>query len=161
MRRRSVSVVAGLVVGLLPFVPATAEMRANGVLSGVDSVVHWSGELTPTGTGPMAPHPAACAAGPACDQVALQLSVPASTWNGAPGGLMVAIQWPVIDWSYDVDLHLYRAGESAPVASSTSLLSRYEAVWIWNPQPGLYLAVVSAKQLVAQPVVPKVLTPIR
>ncbi|MGH9011419.1 MAG: hypothetical protein ACRDYF_16475, partial [Acidimicrobiia bacterium] len=160
--RRSLSMVVGLVVALVPFVPAAADLRAAGTLTGLDNeVVRWSGEFTAAGTGPTAPHPAACAAAPACDQVALQLSVPAGMWNGAPGGLMVAIQWPFLDWSYDLDLHLYRAGESSPVASSTSIVSRYEALWLRNPKPGLYLAVVSAKQLVAQPIVPKVLTPIR
>ncbi|HEV8626387.1 MAG TPA: hypothetical protein VG034_18205 [Acidimicrobiia bacterium] len=39
------------------------------------------------------------------------------------------------------------------MASSTSVVSRYEALWVRNPKPGLYLAVVSAKQLVAQPIV--------
>ena len=162
MRRRFVSMLAGLVVALLPMVPAEAGVRAAGTLTGLDhEVVQWSGEFVAAGTGPMAPHPAACAAGPACDHVALQLAVPDGTWKGAPGGLMVAIQWPLLDWSYDLDLHLYRAGEASPVASSTSVLSRYEALWLPNPKPGLYVATVSAKQLVAQPVVPTVLTPIR
>ena len=158
--RRSIMVVVGLVTAFVPVVPASADLRAAGVLSGVDSVVRWSGDFTAAATGPMAPNPAVCAAAPACDQVALQLDVPPGMWKGAPGGLMVAIEWPVVDWSYDLDLHLYRAGEPAPVASSTTVVSRYEALWLRNPQPGLYLAVVSAKQLVAQPIVPKVLTPI-
>ena len=160
--RRSLSLVVGLVVALLPIGPTQADLRAAGTLTGLDNeVVRWSGEFIAAGTGPAAPHPRACAAVPVCDQVALQLSLPASTWKGAPGGLMVAIQWPFVDWSYDLDVYLYRAGESSPVASSTSVLSRYESLWVRNPKPGLYLAVVSAKQLVAQPVVPDVLTPIR
>jgi hypothetical protein len=158
--RRSLSVVVGLVVSLLPFAPAEAGLKATGVLSGKDSVVRWSGEFVAAGTGPLAPDPATCAAGPACDQVALDVTVPSNTWDGAPGGLMVAIQWPIVDWSYDLDIYVYRAGESAPVASSTSMLSRYEAVWIPNPTPGRYLAVVTAKEVAGQPVVPEKLTPI-
>jgi hypothetical protein len=153
--------IAGLVVALLPFVPARADVRASGVLTGLDSVVRWTGEFTAAATGPAAPTPAACAAAPVCDQVALQVDVPDGMWKGAPGGLMVAIQWPVIDWSYDLDIHVYRAGDYVPVASSTSLASRYEALWVPNPQPGLYVAVVSAKELAGQPVVPEVLSPIR
>ena len=158
--RRFLSLVGGLVLSAVPFVPAAADLRAAGVLTGPDSVVRWSGRFTAAGTGPAAPGPSVCAAAPMCDQVALQLAIPAGMWDGAPGGLMVAIQWPVIDWSYDLDLHLYRAGDPAPVASSTSVASRYEALWLRNPAPGLYLAVVSAKQLVAQPIVPEIVTPI-
>jgi lysyl oxidase len=159
--RRSVAFVVGLVLALLPLVPAAADLRATGVLTGLDTVVRWSGEFTAAAAGPVAPSPATCAAAPVCDQVSLQIDVPADMWEGAPGGLVVAVQWPAFDFSYDLDLHLYRAGEHSPVASSVSLASRYEALWIPNPSPGLYLAVVSAKQLVAQPIVPKVLTPIR
>jgi hypothetical protein len=158
--RRPLCLAVALVGALLPLVPAAAGVRAAGVLTGKDSEVRWSGEFTAAGTGPVTPDPATCAAAPACDQVAVDVDVPAGTW-GAPGGLIVAIQWPVVDWSYDLDLHLYRAGESSPVASSTSILSRYEAVWVPNPAPGRYLAVVTAKDNVGQPVVPEVLTPIR
>src|SRR2546423_11291986 len=152
--RRSVTFVVGLVVALIPVAPAAADLRASGVLTGLDNVVRWSGDFTAAAAGPTAPSPAACAAAPVCDQVALQLDVPAGLWKGAPGGLSVVVQWPVVDWSYDLDLHVYRAGEYSPLASSTSLASRYESLWVPNPSPGLYLVVVSAKDLVAQPIVP-------
>ena len=161
MRRRSLSLAVGLVVALLPFVPAAAKQLATGVLSGADSVVRWSGEFTAAASGPLAPDPATCAATPACDQVALEVTVPAGTWDGAPGGLLVAIQWPEFDWSYDPDVYVYRVGESAPVASSTSILSFYEAAWVPNPSPGRYQVVVTAKGIVSQPIVPDVLTPLR
>jgi hypothetical protein len=46
-RRRSLSLVAGLVVALLPIVPATADQRGAGTLTGLgDEVVRWSGEFT-------------------------------------------------------------------------------------------------------------------
>jgi hypothetical protein len=159
--RRTLSLVAGLVVALLPIVPAAADLKATGALSGIGSELRWSGEFAATATGPVAPDPAACAAAPACDQVALDLDVPAGTWAGAPGGLLVAIQWPVVDWTYDLDIYLFRAGESAPVASANGNLSRFEALWLPNPAPGRYVAVVTAKELVSQPVVPEVLAPIR
>ena len=159
--RRLLSLTVGFVVALFPLVPAKADLRASGVLTGLDSVVRWTGEFAAAATGPVAPTPAVCAVAPACDQVALQLDVPAGLWRGAPGGLMVAIQWPVVDWSYDLDIHVYRADGYTPVASSTSLLSRYEALWVPNPEPGLYLAVVSAKELAGQPFAPEVLSPIR
>lgn len=74
----------------------------------------------------------------------------------------MAIQWPDFDVGYDLDLHIYRAGERAPVASSTSTgFSRHEAAWVPNPQPGRYLAVAVAKSVVGQPIVGDVATPLR
>jgi hypothetical protein len=160
-RRRTLSLAVGLVLAVLPLAPAGADLRATGALTAIGSEVRWSGEFVAGAVGPAAADPATCAVVPACDQVALDVNVPAGSWEGAPGGLMVAIQWPVLDWTYDLDIHLYRAGESSPAAAAKGMLSRYEALWLPNPAPGRYVAVVTAKELLSQPVAPDVLNPIR
>jgi hypothetical protein len=162
MRRRPLSVVVGLLVALVPLVPAAADLQRTGVLSDDAAVVRWSGQFTTAATGPLAPDPSACVASPVCDAVSLDVTMPAGAWTGAPGGLLVAIQWPVMDAGYDLDLYVYRQGDSSPVASSTStVFSRYEAAWVPNPSPGRYLVMVAAKSVVAQAVAPDVLTPLR
>ncbi|HEV7688950.1 MAG TPA: lysyl oxidase family protein, partial [Acidimicrobiia bacterium] len=97
-----------------------------------------------------------------CDARLVDVAVPAGRWAAAPGGLLVAIEWPEMDVGYDLDLYVYRAGEHAPVASSTSTsFSRYEAAWVANPPAGRYMVVVAAKAVLGQPVAPDVLTPLR
>jgi hypothetical protein len=112
--------------------------------------------------GPAVPEPEACSASRACQTIAVDVDVPSTSWAGAPGGLLVAIQWPVFDAGYDLDLYVYRAGERAPVASSTSTaFSRHEAAWVPKPVPGRYLAVVAAKSVLGQSVVADLATPLR
>ena len=85
-----------------------------------------------------------------------------TSWDAGPGGLLVAIQWPVHDVGYDLDLHIYRSGARVPVASSTSTgFSRYESAWVPNPAPGRYLAVITAKAVIGQPLLADVVTPLR
>jgi Lysyl oxidase len=94
--------------------------------------------------------------------VAVDLTVPSSAWTDSPGGLLAAIQWPVMDVGYDLDLYVYRAGDVSPVASSTSTsFSRHESAWVPNPAPGRYSVVVAARSVVARGVVPRLLTPLR
>ncbi|HEV7534829.1 MAG TPA: hypothetical protein VGP90_04290, partial [Acidimicrobiia bacterium] len=164
MRRRPlfVLVVLGLLAFLTPVVPAGADVRPEGLLPDDATVVRWSGQFSAAVTGPVAPDPAACTTAAACDTVTVDLAVPSRAWTGSPGGLLVAIQWPVMDAGYDLDLYVYRTGDPTPVASSTSTaFSRHEAAWIPNPPPGRYVVVVAAKSVVAQSLVPRLLTPLR
>ena len=161
MRRRCL-LVAVMIGAFIPAVPAAHAVTVAGVLGDDTAVVRWSGQFMVGVTGPVLPSPEACRTSQACDAVAFDVGVPTASWAGAPGGFLVAIQWPVHDAGYDLDLHVYRSGERAPLASSTSTgFSRYESVWVPDPVPGRYLAIVAAKSVVGQPVVADVATPLR
>src|SRR5436309_1039604 len=96
-----VLVVLGLLTILTPVVPAGADVRPEGLLPDDATVVRWSGQFSSAVTGPVAPDPAACTTAAACDTVAVDLTLPSSAWTGSPGGLLVAVQWPVMDAGYD------------------------------------------------------------
>jgi hypothetical protein len=70
--------------------------------------------------------------------VPVDLTVPSGARTASPGGLLVAVQWPVMDAGYDLDLYLYRAGDPSPVASSTSMRA---------PDTGICLVDVEAATL--------------
>jgi hypothetical protein len=162
MRRLALLVVLGFLATVIPVVPVGADIRAQGLLPDDGTVLRWSGQFSAAATGPVAPDPAACTTAAACDAVAVDVTVPSSAWTHSPGGLLVAIQWPVMDAGYDLDLYVYRAGDPSPVASSTStVFSRHEAAWLANPPPGRYSVVVAAKSVVAQTLTPRMLTPLR
>jgi hypothetical protein len=145
----------------IPSVATADSFAVAGVLGDDAAVVRWSGGFTIGATGPVAPDPAVCATSRACDVTAVDVTVPSSSWAGAPGGLSVAIQWPVFDAGYDLDLHVYRAGGRVPLTSSaTTGFSRHEAAWVPNPAAGRYLVVVTAKSVIGQSVVSDVATPL-
>lgn len=160
MPLRRFLVVLAVIGAFIPAVPATGATVA-GVLGDDIAVVRWSGQFSVGATGPVAPDPAACSTARACDAIALDVAVASGGWTESPGGLLVAVQWPVMDAGYDLDLYVYRAGERDPLASSTSTaFSRHEAAWVPNPTPGRYLVVVAAKSVVGQSVVADVATPL-
>src|SRR5687768_2087920 len=160
--RRRLLLVAVMIAAFIPAVPSAHSVAVAGVLGDDASIVRWPGQFTAGATGPVAPDPGACSTAQACEAIAFDVGVPPTSWTGAPGGLLVAIQWQDFDAGYDLDLHIYRTGERAPVASSTSTgFSRHEAAWVPNPQPGRYLAVAVAKSVVGQPIVADVVTPLR
>jgi hypothetical protein len=155
-------VVFAVMGAFIPAVPAAGAFTVAGVLGDDSAVVRWSGQFMVGATGPVAPDPAACPASRACDAIAVDVAVPSTSWAGEPGGLLVAIQWPVFDTGYDLDLYIYRPGERTPAASSTSTgFSRHEAAWVPNPSPGRYLVMVTAKGVVGQPILGDVATPLR
>lgn len=158
---RRLLVALAVIGAFIPAVPNAGATVAGAVTDDV-AVVRWSGQFAVGVTGPVAPVPEACAASQGCDAVAVDVTVPAGDWNRSPGGLLVAVQWPVMDAGYDLDLYVYRAGEREPVAASTTTaMSRHEAAWVPNPAPGRYLAVVTAKTVVGQPLVADVAAPLR
>jgi hypothetical protein len=160
--RRRLFLVAVMVGAFIPAVPAAHAVTVAGVLGDDADVVRWSGQFAVGVTGPVVPEPEACATSQACDAIAVDVGLPEAAWAGAPGGLMIAIQWPVMDAGYDLDLYIYRAGERDPVASSTAtVFSRHEAAWVPDPRPGRYLAFVVAKSVVGQAIVADVATPLR
>lgn len=160
MRLRFLLLIAAI-AALLPAVPARA-LTVAGLLDDDAAVARWSGQFMAGATGPVAPDPAACATSRICDAIAVDVGIPATVWDSAPGGLLVAVQWPDFDAGYDLDLHVYRGDASSPVASSdTTGFSRHEAAWVPNPAPGRYLIVVAAKTVVGQPVLADVATPLR
>jgi hypothetical protein len=116
--RRRLLLVAVMIAAFIPAVPSAHGVAVAGVLGDDASIVRWSGQFTAGATGPVAPDPGACSTAQACEAIAFDVGVPPTSWTGAPGGLLVAIQWQDFDAGYDLDLHIYRAGERAPVASS-------------------------------------------
>ena len=162
MGLRRFPLVVAVIGAFIPSVSAAGAVTVAGALGDDAAVVRWSGSFVVGASAPVAPDPAACPVSRACDVIAVDVGLPPVSWADAPGGLIVAVQWPVFDAGYDLDLHLYRAGERAPVASSESTgFSRHEAVWVPNPVPGRYLAVVTAKTVVGQPVLADMATPLQ
>ena len=149
-----------LFVAVSPQFPAVADQRRAEVLLEGETVIRWSGEFTAAATAVVAPpDPLMCGTTPACDDVTVDLAIPSDNWARRPGGLLVAIDWPVLDAGYDLDLYVYRAGDRFPLASSTSTaVSRHEAAWVANPPAGHYHVIVTAKSVVGQPVVPGTLS---
>ena len=139
MPLRRFLVVLAAIGAFIPAVPAVG-LTVAGALGDDVAVVRWSGQFAVGATGPVAPDPAACSTSRACDTIAVDVAVPSRGWAESAGGLLVAVQWPVMDAGYDLDLYVYRAGERDPLASSTSTaFSRYEAAWVPDPTPGRYL----------------------
>lgn len=160
--RHRLMLVAVMIGAFIPAVPAAQAVTVAGVIGDDAAVVRWSGRFMVGVAGPVVPDAEACATSQACEAIALDVGVPPASWTASPGGLVVAIQWPDFDAGYDLDLYVYRAGERAPVASSTSTgFSRHEAAWIPSPAPGRYLAVVAAKTVLGQSIVADVATPLR
>jgi len=77
----------------------------------------------------------------ACDEFALTISVPASEWRRAHGGVAVRIDWA--DPNNELDLHVFDP-KGREVAWSTELHTTSEQTLIEAPAPGVYRVVVQA-----------------
>lgn len=133
------------VVALLAAAPAaSADDKGTFELTAATSTATWSGSST-AGAFPTDPPSAACASSPLCDVLKLDVNLPAGTWDGRPGGMSVAIQWPYIDAGYDLDLRIYAPDGSLAAASDTLIFSRNESLWVPNPGNGAYTVQVTPR----------------
>ena len=129
---------------------ARADDRGSFKLASTAATAKWSGSFL-AGAIPAAPPKESCASTPACDVVTLDVKLPASTWKGDPGGMLVAIQWPYIDGGYDLDLHVIGPDGDEVATSDTTAFSRNEGAWVENPKPGTYSVVVAPRLVWAVP----------
>jgi len=141
-------VVVALIAGAAP---ARADDRGSFALSKTRSVAAWRGSFTLGAFGGLAPPAGLCANSVACDVAKLNLKLPARTWTGDPGGVLVAIQWPYIDGGYDLDLYVYDPDGMLAATSDTLAFSRNEGAWVKNPRNGTYTVVVAPKVVWAVP----------
>lgn len=157
VRRGSVLVALVLAAALLgvasPGVAGTDEL-APVALSRVSDTHFWSGEFVAGAFGvwPLVSMPGACTP-EVCHFVHLDVQLPEQTWQRWPGGMLVAVQTPILELA-DLDLFVYTPGCGpaicSPAASSTSAFAN-EAAWIENPVNGRYTVVAAAKLVAGQP----------
>jgi hypothetical protein len=99
--------------------------------------VEWAGTLAraaaPTGEAPE------CAATP-CDRFDLSVDLPAGIWN-KPGGLEVAVRWPLASFSDNLRLYVYHDG--ALVAKSDGIISSAQSVLLPEAANGQYSVYVA------------------
>ena len=75
-----------------------------------------------------------------CDEVLLDVALPAGTWNGRPGGVQIAIVWP--DEANDLDLYVYGPDGSLAARSDGTMASTGESVRLPEARNGVYRIVV-------------------
>ena len=75
-----------------------------------------------------------------CDEVAVDVALPAGTWDGRPGGVQIAIHWPAAE----NDLDLYVSGPDGALAghSDGAMASTGESVRVHDAANGRYRVVV-------------------
>ena len=144
---------------LIAALPAQAADRGSFPLAGTADTAAWQGSFE-SGSFPASPtYPGGslarakefCGATAVCDVATLDVELPAGTWEGDPGGMLVAVQWPHIDGGYDLGLHVYDEDGTEVAASDTLIFSRNEAAWIKNPRNGTYTVVVAPQAVWALP----------
>ena len=179
MPRRSVLCVAATTIILALAGIGEAEDKGEFTLTAADpgspdSTATWSGEfvlavsadvvsgaLATVPALPVSPLDAAlppCDAS-LCDVAKLDVALAPGTWI-EDGGMLIQIQWPLIDAGYDLDLFVYGPDGSLVAQSAVWAFSRTESVWIRNPANGIYTAVIEPSLVVSQPIAPDVLTPL-
>jgi hypothetical protein len=131
--------------------PAQADDKGAFKLGKATNYAKWDGTFMAGAFVASAPPADFCAGSPACDVSTLSVKLPARTWKGNPGGMLVSIQWPYIDGGYDLDLYVYGPDGKLAAVSDTLIFSRNEGVWIKNPQNGDYTVVVAPKSVWAAP----------
>lgn len=148
--RRLISLLVGCTV-LVAAAPAHASDKGGFPLSKPRAGARWSGEFTGGAFAAGAPPTDLCESTPLCDVAKLKVTVPRPGWKKRPGGLLVAVQWPIIDFGYDLDLYAYGPDGKLAASSDTTAFSRNEGLWIPNPKSGTYTAVVVPKVVWAAP----------
>lgn len=95
--------------------------------------VKWSGTLSASGT-PSGEVPE-CVTTP-CDRFDLNVELPGGVWTNKPGGLQVALRWPIVSFGDNLKLYVYKGG--ALVAKSDGIISSAQSVLIPQAANGLY-----------------------
>ncbi|MGH2728177.1 MAG: hypothetical protein ACRDKS_14505, partial [Actinomycetota bacterium] len=128
MRRARMSILAGVV--LIAVIPAGAATPTGATLTSSRPEVTWSG-------GPLtgaAVAPEDCTE-TMCDAFMLRVDIPRSYWKGAPGGIVIRIEWN--DPNDEFDLVVYdEKGEL--VGSGIEFHTTSEQVVLFEPPAGTY-----------------------
>lgn len=139
------AVLAGvLLASVLQAAPGWAQAPAGRdvVLRDADSVVSWDGSFHDT----LAPsEPRAYGTSGSCDhfgcdEFLLDVALPDGGWDGNPGGVQIAIDWP--DEENDLDLYVYGPDGSPAARSDGAIASTGESVRLHDAANGRYRVVV-------------------
>ncbi len=115
---------------------------AEGTLKNTPHAVEWSGTVvgaaTPSGEVPE------CAT-TARDRFDLMVDLPEGVWNNKPGGVEVAIRWPIAAFGDNLFLYVYKDG--ARIAKSDGVIASAQSVIIPQAVNGSYTVYVAYDQL--------------
>jgi hypothetical protein len=115
---------------------------SDGVLNGVAATVAWEGTFHDTAA-PSDPHlygaPGSCAQ-LGCAEFGVDVALPPGVWDGAPGGVQIAVNWP--DEENDLDLYVYGPDGSLAGRSDGAIASTGESVRLHDAADGRYRVVV-------------------
>ena len=137
---RLLALAAVLVAALATTATSFGSAPASATLKDRSQAVQWSGTLAraaiPSGEVPE------CAATP-CDRLDLDVDLPAGIWE-KPGGVEVALRWPLVSFSDNLRLYVYRKG--ALVAKSDGIISSAQSVLLPQTANGTYTVYVAFDQ---------------
>jgi hypothetical protein len=138
--RRLIALAAVLVAALSTTAVSFGSTPTSGTLKNPSQALQWSGALTRDTTPPgAAPE---CAATP-CDRFDLNIDLPAGIWE-KPGGVEVAVRWPLVSFSDNLRLYVYRNG--ALIAKSDGIISSAQSVLLPQAANGLYTIYIAFDQ---------------
>ncbi len=163
-QRRFTAAVSALLLsgGLLGVAAPSVAMAAEHspvTLSSMSDTASWSGEFTAGafGVAPVVGLPEGCTP-QLCDIVPLDVRLPEQTWRQRPGGMLVAIQSPVVEFLYDLDVFVYAPDGSLAASSAYGFAN--EAAWLPNPVNGHYIVKVVPRAGLGQPLIDDVMEPL-
>src|SRR5205823_4726145 len=96
-----IALVAALIIS------RTSSASSSGTLKNTSHAAEWSGTVTGAAA-PSAEVPE-CAM-TACDRFDLNIDLPGGVWNNKPGGVEVAIRWPIAAFGDNLFLYVYKDG---------------------------------------------------
>ena len=140
--RLSAALAAVLAASALNGVPLRAGAAEGAVLADPTGSVSWDGSFRDA-VAPSEPgvfrSPGSCDH-LGCDEFALAVSLPGDVWDGQPGGVQIAIDWP--DEENDLDLYVYGPDGSLAGRSDGAVASTGESVRLHDAANGRYRVVV-------------------
>ncbi|MDQ1518143.1 MAG: hypothetical protein QOE80_3973 [Actinomycetota bacterium] len=113
-----------------------------GVLAATAATVAWDGEFHDVAA-PSEPRLYGVAGSCerlVCDEFGVEVALPAGVWDGDPGGVQIAIEWP--DEENDLDLYVYGPDGSLAGRSDGAIASTGESVRLHDTANGRYRVVV-------------------
>jgi hypothetical protein len=138
-----------LVVGLvlvaanLLAVPVGGAVESGAVLGTADGVVTWGGsfqDAAAVSSPELYAAPGSCD-GLSCEEFDLDVQLPATVWDTAPGGVQVAVDWFPLEEN-DLDLYVYGPSGSLAARSDGVVASTGESVRLRSAANGRYRVVV-------------------
>ena len=137
---RLIALAMVLLIALLTTPTSFGSAPASATLKNGSQAVQWSGTLARAAAPPgEAPE---CAAAP-CDRFDLSVDLPAGIWS-QPGGVEVAVRWPLASYSDNLRLYVYHGG--ALIAKSEGIISSAQSVLLPQSANGQYTVYVAFDQ---------------